>query len=164
MSRSLCSIRTSESNLLRRELMLSYPIINLFEFLSLVFSNFLRGSESDSCSDLVNNFSILYYKYLELDEFYCYYHDPINSILTESQRKCSQKLLSRICSSAPYFHLRDFAELNWNDRCKQCFDGNTYLLNDCSLHQLCCLICHFMVLVLKLKFYSCQTSVKVKGL
>ena len=64
------------------------------------------------CPTLVNNFSILYYKYLELDELYCYYLDPINSALTESQRKCLPKLLSRINSDAPYFHLCDFAE--WN--------------------------------------------------
>ena len=49
----------------------------------------------------------LYYEYLELNEFYCYYHDHVNSILTETQTKCSQKLLSRIYSNAPYFQLCD---------------------------------------------------------
>ena len=48
MSGLLCNIRTSESNLLRRELILSCAIINLFEFLSLVFLSFSKGSEIGS--------------------------------------------------------------------------------------------------------------------
>ena len=50
------------------------------------------------------------------------------------RKTCSQKLLSRIDSNSPYFCLCDFAEWKWNVRCKQCFDGSTYELNDCSIH------------------------------
>ena len=46
MSRLLCSIRTSESNLLRRELILSCAIINLFGFLCLVFLVFQKDLKS----------------------------------------------------------------------------------------------------------------------
>ena len=48
MSRLLWSMRTSELNLLRRELMLSCAIINRFGFLSLVFLSFSKGSEINS--------------------------------------------------------------------------------------------------------------------
>ena len=54
MSRLLCSICTSESNLLRRELILSCAIINLFGFLSLVFLSFSKGSEIGSLNTSVD--------------------------------------------------------------------------------------------------------------
>ena len=124
-----------------------------------LIQNHLRSS-SFLCLELVNNFSILYYNYLKLNDFLCYYRDPINSILKETLRKCSQKLLFRIYSNTPYFHLKDFAKSSWNDQCKQYFDRNTYSLRDCSLHQFYCLICCFVVLTVKLNIYSYQTSKK----
>ena len=54
------------------------------------------------CMIFVNNFSILFYNYRELNDFYCYCHDPINSILRKTYGKCLQKLLSCICSNASY--------------------------------------------------------------
>ena len=46
MSRLLCSICTGESNSLHRYSMLSWAIINLSGFLSLVFLIFSKGSDS----------------------------------------------------------------------------------------------------------------------
>ena len=128
MSRLLRSICTSESNLLRRKLMLRSAIINPFEHLSLVFLCFSKRSEINSypklttysnlikmtphfqklpqlkllwnylcssgfiCLKLLNDFLILYYNYVEPNDFFCYYHDPI-SILTKTYRKYSQKTI-----------------------------------------------------------------------
>ena len=49
MAPLLCNISKSESNLFRRELMLTSAIINLLGFFDLLFSIFEQGSRFNSC-------------------------------------------------------------------------------------------------------------------
>ena len=49
MAPLLCNISKSESNLFRRELMLTSAIINLLGFFDLLFSIFEQGSRFHSC-------------------------------------------------------------------------------------------------------------------
>ena len=53
------------------------------------------------CLKLVNNISILYYNYLEPNDFCCHYHDPINSVLA----KIRESVRKKPCSVSIHIHL-----------------------------------------------------------
>ena len=82
-------------------------VIRTLHFQKLPHLKLLQHCLSSSgflCLKLVANFSILYYNFLELNEFCCYYRSSVDSFLTKIQIKCLQNLLSHIYSNVPYIY------------------------------------------------------------